>query len=76
MGGSQSTGLGDVFQGGGAGGPPIWVRDVGDDPPYGKVPGEFSAQSLHTDYGETYKATGGWERGITNAGDSDGGGGV
>ena len=36
-------GLGDVFQGGVAGGPPIRVVDVGDDPPHGKGPGEFSA---------------------------------
>ena len=42
-------GLGDVFQGGGAGGTPIWVRDVGDEPLHVQSPGEFSEQSHQLD---------------------------
>ena len=72
--GCQPTGPGGVFQGGGAGGRPIRVGDVGTDPPHGQVPADISAQSRQADYGETSKATGGWEIGLPNAGDSDGGG--
>ena len=32
-------GLRDSFQGSGAGGTTIWVRDVGDNPLHGKIPG-------------------------------------
>ena len=49
-GGHHPTGLGDVLQGGGAGGSSIWFGDIGDDPPHGKVPGKFSAQSRQADY--------------------------
>ena len=44
-GGCQTTDIRDIFQGGGVGGATIWVIDVGDDPPHGQGPGEFSAQS-------------------------------
>ena len=55
----QTTGLGDVFQGGGAGGTLIWFMDVGDDPLHLQGPGEFSAKSFQADYGETAEVTGG-----------------
>ena len=58
-GGRQPTGLGDVLQGGGTGGPSIWVRDVGDDPRHGKGPGKFPAQGLQADYGEAAEYIGG-----------------
>ena len=35
MGGYQSKGIGDVFQGGGTGGDAIWVVDEGAEPPHG-----------------------------------------
>ena len=76
MGGLQPTSFGDFFQGGGAGGTPILVGDMGDEPPHGQRHGVFSAQSHQADYGEKSKATGGSERGVTTTGDSDGGGGV
>ena len=38
-------GLRDSFQGSGAGGTTIWVRDVGDNPLHGKIPGGLLAQS-------------------------------
>ena len=47
----KHVGFRDIFQGGGSGGSSIWVRDVGDDPPHGKVPGEFSARSRQAYYG-------------------------
>ena len=75
-GGRQPTGLGDVFQGGGAGGTPIRVGDVGDDTPHGQGPGDFSSQSLQADYRETAKAMGGWDLGVPTSGDSNAGGGV
>ena len=59
MGGRHPTGIGDVFQGGGAGGTPIRVGGVGDDTPHGQGPGDFSSQSLQADYGETAEVTGG-----------------
>ena len=57
-GGIHPTGIGGVFQGSGAGGPPIRVRDVGDDPPHGQVPGKFPKYIFQTNYGDTSKATG------------------
>ena len=63
-------GLGDVFQGGGAGGTPIWVRDVVDNPLHGQIPGGLSAQSRQVDYRDTAKAMGGWELGLPTSGDS------
>ena len=65
-----------IFQGSGAGGPPVWVIDVGDDSPHGQVPGYFSSQRRQADYRDTAEAKGGWYLGITTAGDSDGEGGV
>ena len=38
-GGVQTKGVGDVFQGGCAGGTYFRVGDVGDDPPHGPGPG-------------------------------------
>ena len=75
-GGRQTTGIGDIFQCGGAGSTPIWVVDVDDYPPHGHGPGGFSAHSLQADYGDTSKATGAWELGVPTNGDSDGGGSV
>ena len=40
-GGGKSKGVGDVFQGGGAGGTTFWGRDVGDDPHMGWSLGGF-----------------------------------
>ena len=40
-GGSQSTGIGDVLKYSGAGSPPIWVGEIGNDPLHGHGPGEF-----------------------------------
>ena len=68
--------LGIFFQGGGAGGTHIKVRDVGDKPPHGQIPRVFSAQSLQAIYRETDKAASGWDLGLPIAGDIDGGGGV
>ena len=39
------------FQVGGAGGTPIWVGDMSDDPSHGHIPGEFLAHIFQTDYG-------------------------
>ena len=75
MGGRHTTGLRDVFQGGGSYNTPIWVGDVGDYPPHGQVPGYFSEQIRQADYRETAKATGGWELGVPTAGYIYGGGG-
>ena len=58
--GLQSTGIGDFFQGVGPSGTPIWVRDVGDDPPYGQGPREFPAHSCQANYEETSKYMGVW----------------
>ena len=57
--GRHPMGLGGVFQGSGTVGTPLWVREVGDYPPHGQVPGEFSAQNFQADYGEISKVTGG-----------------
>ena len=54
-------GIGVFFQVGGAGGTPIWVGDMSDDPSHGHIPGEFLAHIFQTDYGQTAKAMGGWE---------------
>ena len=62
------------FQGGGAGGPPIRVGDVAQDPPYGQGPGQFSTQSRQADYGEAAGATGGQDMGVPTSGDSGEGG--
>ena len=74
--GRQPTGLGDILQGGGAGNYPIQVGDVGDDPPHGQGPGNFTAQGCQADYREADEAIGGWGLGVTNTGESNGGGGV
>ena len=66
-------GLRDSFQGSGAGGTTIWVRDVGDNPLHGKIPGGLLAQSRQSDYRETAEAMGGWELGVPTYGDSNGG---
>ena len=75
-GGRQPTGLGFFSRGSDAGGTPIWDGDVGNGPPHGQGPGDFSAQSHKADFGDTAKATGGWYLGLPTAGDSDGEGGV
>ena len=49
---------------------------MGDEPLHGKVPEKFPEQGRQVDYGEAAKATGGWELGVTTAGDRDGGVGV
>ena len=59
--GHLPTGLGDVLQGGGAGGYSIRVRDVGDYPPYRLGPGGVPSQGHATDYGESTTAASGWE---------------
>ena len=61
--GRHTTGLGDVIQGNGTGGTPIWVIEMGDDPPHGQIHGGFSSQSFQADYGETAEGTdnGSWE---------------
>ena len=69
--GHLPTGLGDVLQGGGAGGYSIRVRDVGDYPPHGKGPEKFSSQGHQADYREAVKSMGGWELGVPTAGDRD-----
>ena len=69
MGGRHPTGIGDVFQGGGAGGTLIWFMDVGDDPLHLQGPGEFSAKSFQADYGETAEVTGGQDLGVHTSGD-------
>ena len=70
-GGRQPTGLGGVIQGSGAGGSSIQVRDVGADPPHGKVPGKFPAQGRQSDYREER-----WGLGVPTAGYINLGGGV
>ena len=74
-GGNQPKGLGDIFQGGSAGGSIIQVGDVGTDPPHGTGPRKLPAQVLQEDNREAYKVTGGWGMGLPTTGDSDGGGG-
>ena len=61
------------LKGGVAVGTPITVRDVGGDSTHGKVPGGVSAQILQEYYGETSKATYGWDLGVPTSRDSDGG---
>ena len=75
MGGCHTKGIEVVFQGGGTGGTPIQVGDVGDYPPHGKGP-IFKSKICQADYGDTSNATGGWELGVTTTGDSNVGGGV
>ena len=75
-GGCHPTGLGDVLQGGGAGGSSIWVRYVGDEPPHGKGPGKFPSKGCQADNGEASEAILGCEMGLPTTGDNDGGGGV
>ena len=76
MGGSQPRGLGDVFQGGGAGGYFIWVGYVGDEPPHGIGPGKLTEQGCQVYYRETVKVLRTWGLVLPTAGDSDGGVGV
>ena len=54
----------------------IQDEDLGDEPPYGTVPGEISAQGRHEDYGEAAKVTVIWDLGVPTSGDSDRRGGV
>ena len=75
MGGNQPKGLGDVVQGGSAGGYFIWVRDVNADPPHRTGPGKLPAQGFQVGNAEADGATGGCGLGVPTAGDSDGGGG-
>ena len=63
-------GIGGVFQRSGAGGTPIWVRDVVDNTLHGQIPGGLSSQSRQVDYRDTAKAMGGWELGLPTSGDS------
>ena len=64
-GGQLPTGLGDVLQGGGAGGcaggSSIWVKDVGAYPPHRKGPGKFSSQRHQADYREADKSMVVWD---------------
>ena len=69
-------GLGNVIQGGGAGGYPIRVGGVGDYPLHGKGPEKFPAHVFHEDYREEAKAMGVWDQGIPKDGDRNVGGGV
>ena len=54
-GGIYPTGIGDIFQGGGTGGTPIRLRDVGDEPLHVQGPGECPAQIRQAYYRETDK---------------------
>ena len=74
-GGHQPKGLGDVFQGGSAGGYFIQVVDVGADPLHGTGPGKLPAQGFQADNAEADGAMGGCGLGVPTAGDSNGGGG-
>ena len=73
-GGRQPTYLGNIFQGGSAGGSFIRVGGVGDDPPHGTIPGKLPKQGRQADYGESAKEKVAWGLGVTTAGDSYGGG--
>ena len=73
--GRHNKGLGDVFQGGGAGGSFIWVGDVGADTLHGTGPGEIPSQGCQADNREASEAMVGLGMGATIAGDRDGGGG-
>ena len=74
--GRQTTGLGDVLQGGGSDGSSVQVRDVVDDTPNGQGPGKFPTQGRQADYREADKVTRGWELILPTDGYSNGGGGV
>ena len=67
VGGRYPAGIGDVIQGGGAGGTPIRIGDGGDETLNRQVHGHFSAQIFQEDYRETAEATGvGWGVGSTH----------
>ena len=51
-GGGESKGVGDIFQGGGAGGTILGGRDVGDNPQNGPVPGVITTQDTLTGHWE------------------------
>ena len=53
----KSTGVRDIFQGSASGGASLRIGDVGDEPPYGPVPGGFPSQGGHADYREKSLAT-------------------
>ena len=75
MGWCQTKGIGDLFQGGSAGGSSIWIRDVGADPTHGTGPGKHLEQIHQADNGEAAKETVGWSIGVPTTGESNGGGG-
>ena len=58
--GRQTTVLGDVLQGGGAGGSSILVGYVGADPLHGKGPGKLPAQVFQEYHRDAAGAIGGW----------------
>ena len=44
--------VGDTFQGGGSGSYSLWVRNVGDEPPNGPIPGGVTVQGDLPDHGK------------------------
>ena len=55
----KSKGVGDVFQGGSAGGAFIKVRELGADTPLGMGPAKLPEKVPQTDNGEETKVMGG-----------------
>ena len=72
----QPEGIRDVFQGGSTGGVDFRVRYLGADPPHWTGPRKFSTQGRAVDHGKTAVETEGGGLGLSNAGVSNGGGGL
>ena len=75
-GGGKSKGIGDVFQGSGAGDTTFWGGDVGDDPSRGPGPVGVPTQGILIDHYEASLEVIGWDMGVSTSGDSNVGGGV